>query len=84
VRKACSNASLTLPIGPLTRISDILGIRKALVIPFPIEAEAKNWLKGPHYGEVFGGEAPVALLVEDGLDGILALRDTSTLGSRRA
>lgn len=74
VRKARAEASLVLPLDTLTRISGILGIYKALGILFPIEAEAMTWLKGPHRGEVFGGQAPIDVMIEGGLDGILTVR----------
>lgn len=74
VRKARTESALTLPLDTLTRISGILGIHKALGILFPIEAEAMTWLRGPHQGEVFGGQAPIEMAVEGGLDGILTVR----------
>ena len=74
VRKARAEAPLALPLDTLTRISGILGIHKALGILFPIEAEAMTWLKGPHRGEVFGGQAPIDVMIEGGLDGILTVR----------
>jgi uncharacterized protein (DUF2384 family) len=74
VKKARAEASLALPLDTLTRISGILGIHKALGILFPVEAEAMTWLKGPHRGEVFGGQAPLDVMIEGGLDGILTVR----------
>jgi len=74
VKKARNDTILTLPLDTLTRISGILGVHKALGILFPIEAEAMTWLKGPHHGEVFGGQAPLAIMVDGGLDGILTVR----------
>mgnify|MGYP001348593761 CR=1 FL=1 len=74
VKKARSEAALTLPLDTLTRISGFLGIHKALGILFPIEAEAMTWFKGPHFGEVFGGQAPIELATRGGLDGILTVR----------
>lgn len=74
VKKAREVAPLALPLDTLTRISGVLGIHKALAILFPIEAEAMTWLKGAHEGEVFGGQAPIAVMIEGGLDGILTVR----------
>jgi uncharacterized protein (DUF2384 family) len=74
VRKAREAAPLSLPLDTLTRISGVLGIHKALGILFPIEAEAMTWLKGPHQAEVFGGQAPVDVMIGGGLDGILTVR----------
>jgi hypothetical protein len=74
VKKARAEAALTLPLDTLIRISGILGIHKALGILFPIEAEAMTWLKGPHHGEVFGGQAPIEVAIGGGLDGILTVR----------
>lgn len=74
VKKARADAALTLPLDTLTRISGVLGIHKALGILFPIEAEAMAWLTGPHQAEVFGGQAPIAVAIDGGLDGILTVR----------
>ena len=74
VRKARAEVPLSLPLDTLTRISGLLGIHKALGILFPIEAEAMTWLKGPHRGEVFGGQAPLEVMIEGGIDGILTVR----------
>lgn len=74
VKKARAAASLALPLDTLTRISGILGVHKSLGILFPIEAEAMTWLKGPHRGESFGGQAPLEVMIEGGLDGILTVR----------
>ncbi|WP_172330345.1 MbcA/ParS/Xre antitoxin family protein [Mangrovicoccus sp. HB161399] len=74
VRKAREEAPLMLPLDTLTRISGVLGVHKALGILFPIEAEGMTWLKGPHHGEVFGGQAPVEVMIGGGLDGILTVR----------
>lgn len=74
VRKARVEASLSLPLDTLTRISGILGIHKALGILFPIEAEAMTWLKGSHRGELFGGQTPLEVMIGGGLDGILTVR----------
>tara|TARA_X000000368_G_scaffold270299_1_gene214193 strand:+ start:10962 stop:11471 length:510 start_codon:yes stop_codon:yes gene_type:complete len=74
VKKAREEEPLSLPLDTLTRISGVLGIHKALGILFPIEAEAMTWLKGPHRGEVFGGQAPIEVMIGGGLDGILTVR----------
>ncbi|MDF1854295.1 hypothetical protein [Pseudooceanicola sp.] len=57
VKKARAAVPLSLPLDTLTRISRTLGIHKTLGILFPNEAEAMTWLKGPHRGEAFGGQA---------------------------
>lgn len=74
VRKAREEAPLMLPLDTLTRISGILGIHKAFSVLFPIEAEAMTWLKGPHHDQVFGGQAPIEVMIDGGLDGILTVR----------
>lgn len=74
VRKAREGASLSLPLDTLTRISGVLGVHKGLCLLFPIQAEAMTWLKGPHRGQLFGGQAPLELMVDGGLDGILLVR----------
>ena len=74
VRKARTGAPLSLSLDTLTRISGVLGVHKALSMLFPIEAEAMTWLKGPHRGELFGGQAPLEVMIGGGLDGILTVR----------
>lgn len=74
MRKARKDEPLTLPLDTLTRISGILGVHKALGVLFPIESEAMTWLKGPHRGEVFGGQAPLEVMIEGRLNGILTVR----------
>ena len=74
VKKARAAAPLSLPLDTLTRISGVLGVHKALGVLFPIEAEAMTWLKGPHRGEAFGGQAPLEVMIGGGLDGILTVR----------
>lgn len=74
VRKARTEEALSLPFDTLTRISAVLGIHKALGILFPVEAEAMVWLKGPHQGEAFGGQAPLTLMVDGGFDGLMIVR----------
>lgn len=74
VKKAKAGTAISLPLDTLTRISGVLGIHKSLTILFVIEAEGMTWLKGPHQGLVFGGQAPIDMMVEGGLDGILTVR----------
>jgi hypothetical protein len=74
VRKARADEALSLPFDTLTRISALLGIHKALELLFPVEAEAMVWLKGPHKGETFGGQAPLTLMVDGGFDGLMIVR----------
>lgn len=74
VKKAQACESLALPLDTLVRISGILGIYKSLAILFPVEAEAMTWLKGAHRGEVFGGQPPIDVMIEGGLDGIMIVR----------
>jgi len=74
VRKARNGAALFLPLDALMRISGVLGVHRSLCIVFPIRREALIWLKGPHQGQPFGGQSPLELMVDDGLDGIILVR----------
>ena len=65
---------MTLPLDTLLRISGVLGIHKALGILFLNHDEAMTWLKGPHRGVVFGGQAPLEVMLSGAQDGILTVR----------
>jgi len=74
VKKAQEGGELSLGVDVLLRISAVLGIQKALDILFHAPDQAMIWLKGPHLGLPFGGQAPVELVVSGTQDGLLAVR----------
>lgn len=70
LRKQRSGERLVIPQDVLMRISAVLNIHRNLVELFPIKEEALIWLRGKHFGQVFGGRAPLAVLLEDGDRGL--------------
>ena len=71
----------TLSFDTLTRVSLIIGIYKALHILFPEAELADRWVKLPNSNPLFGGRPALALMVEDGIDGLYRVR--RLLDSRR-
>lgn len=74
IAKARAGGAITLPLDTLLRISAVLGIHKGLEILFPREGDALAWLRAANAGPVFGGQAPLALVVGGTQDGILQVR----------
>ncbi|MFD3189065.1 MbcA/ParS/Xre antitoxin family protein [Sedimentitalea sp. HM32M-2] len=74
VKKAQGGESLTLGIDILLRISAILGVHKALTILFQQPDQALSWLRGPHAGLPFSGQAPISLMRSGTQDGLLLVR----------
>jgi hypothetical protein len=64
----------TLSFDTLTRLSLVLGIYKALQLLYPEPALADAWVRLPNSNEIFGGKAPLALMTEDGIDGLYRVR----------
>jgi hypothetical protein len=64
----------TLSFDTLTRLSLILGIYKALQLLYPEPALADNWIRMPNTNQVFGGTAPIVLMIDDGIDGLYRVR----------
>ena len=52
----------------------MLGIHKALVILHDDDQERIDWLRIPHDSAVFGGRAPLELVVDGTLDGPMRVR----------
>lgn len=69
-----SGSSGTLSFDTLTRLSLILGIYKALQLLYPEPALADAWVRMPNSNEVFGGNPPLALMMDDGIDGLYRVR----------
>lgn len=74
VSKARASEDLTLPVDALLRISAVLGVHKSLSILFGTDHEALGWLRGPHDAPIFGGQPPMALLINGTQDGIMLVR----------
>lgn len=70
-----------LSFDTLTRISLVLGIYKALHILYPEPAFADQWLRLPNSNALFGGRAPLAFVLDSGIDGLFHVR--RLLDSRR-
>lgn len=64
----------TLSLDTLLRLSAILGIFEGLAIPFEDGAEAVRWLRGPHRGLPFAGQAPMDLMLSGTQDGLPTVR----------
>lgn len=71
---AREHQDFTLDVDVLTRISAVLGIHQGLGILYPSERDAVSWLRGPHYGMVFGGQLPLALITSGSQDALLTVR----------
>jgi hypothetical protein len=73
-RRARAHGTVTLDVDVLTRISALLGIHQALGILFPDEHAGIAWLRGPHTGLPFGGQAPIDLVTSGSQDALLTVR----------
>jgi len=65
---------IVLDVDVLTRISAVLGIHKALGLLHNDEREAVAWLRSKHRAVIFGGHAPLDLIVSGTQDGLLTVR----------
>lgn len=65
---------ITLDVDRLSRISAILGIHQALGVLHGSERAGVDWLRTPNAAPLFGGRAPLALIVCGTLDGLLSVR----------
>lgn len=74
VKAARDHHDLTLPTDTLIRISVVLGIHKSLRILFQTEHDGVEWLRGPHQGQPFGGQPPMALVTGGTQDGLMTVR----------
>lgn len=64
----------TLSFDTLTRLSLVLGIYKALQLLYPERSLADAWVRMPNTNEIFGGKPPLALMIDDGIDGLYKVR----------
>ena len=58
----------------LTRISLLLGIYKALHILYPQAELADQWVRLRNSNPIFGGKAPLDLMIDGGIDGLYQVR----------
>jgi Protein of unknown function (DUF2384) len=63
-----------LSFDTLMRISLVLGIYKGLHILYPEAALADTWVRLPNTHPLFGGKPALALMIEDGMDGLYQVR----------
>jgi hypothetical protein len=63
-----------LSFDTLTRISSLLGIYKALHILYPQAELADQWIKLRNANPMFGGKAPLDLMIDGGIDGLFQVR----------
>src|SRR5688500_19674465 len=63
-----------LSFDTLTRISLVLGIFNALQLLYAEPAFADRWMSMPNANPLFGGRAPIALVGDNGLDGLFQVR----------
>jgi hypothetical protein len=64
----------SLSFDTLTRISLLLGIYKALHILYPQAELADQWIKLHNANPMFGGKAPLELMIDGGIDGLFQVR----------
>jgi hypothetical protein len=64
----------TLAYDTLTRLSLILGIYKSLQVLYPEPAFADRWVRMPNSHEVFGGQPPLTVMIDAGIDGLHRVR----------
>lgn len=72
---ACLKGERILPVTPETRIrlEHIAGITEALTTMFPFSAQMRTlWLQRPH--RRFQRRSPLAVMLEEGLDGLQKVR----------
>lgn len=76
-----SGAPGALSFDTLTRMSLVLGIYKSLHVLYPDAALADRWVMLPNANALFGGRPALALMIDDGIDGLYRVR--RLLDSRR-
>lgn len=73
-RKAREQLELTLEVDVLMRISAVLGIYGSLRTLYKTEQEGFAWLRGPYGSSPFEGRAPIDLVLDGSLEGLMAVR----------
>ena len=74
VKKAREHQDITLSVDVLTRISAIIGIHMGLRTLFDNEQESVAWLRQPHGARVFGGAAPIDLIIGGTQETLMTVR----------
>ena len=64
----------TLPYDMLVRISLVVGIYKALHILYPEPELADQWIKLRNTNALFGGDLPLKMMIDGGIDGLHRVR----------
>jgi|TARA_B100000519_G_C14259916_1_gene447127 hypothetical protein len=72
--KAAKGEKIMLSHDTLWRISNVLGIHKALTILFIHDAEAMTWFTGVHNGLPFVGQSPLELMLNGAPDDLSSVR----------
>ena len=72
--KAAKGEDIILSLDTLLRISNVLGIHKALTILFIVDAEAMTWFKGQHKGQPFVGQSPLDVMLNGKPDDLSTVR----------
>jgi hypothetical protein len=70
-----------LGVDRLTRVSYLLGIHQALHVLYPSSPLADEWVRRPNTNPLFGGRAPLDILLEGGIAAMDRTR--SLLDARR-
>ncbi|HEV3109247.1 MAG TPA: MbcA/ParS/Xre antitoxin family protein [Candidatus Binataceae bacterium] len=63
-----------LPYDMLVRISLVVGIYKALHILYPEPELADQWVKLRNTNALFGGDPPLKIMIDGGIDGLHRVR----------
>ncbi|MBF0324191.1 MAG: DUF2384 domain-containing protein [Alphaproteobacteria bacterium] len=72
--KVRQGEAISLSQDTLLRISAILGIHKGLTILFNRQFKGVEWLRSPNKAVVFGGQAPMDLVLSGSQDGLMLVR----------
>lgn len=73
-KKVRENGKIYLNVDILMRISAVLGIHQNLAALFPEEPDGVAWLLQSYQARVFGGNAPLDLLLGGSLDSMMTIR----------
>ena len=63
-----------LSFDTLTRLSLVLGIYKSLQVLYPEARFADTWIRLPNSNPIFGGEPPLTIMIDAGIDGLYRVR----------
>ena len=69
-----SGAHGTLSLDMLTRLSLVVGIYSSLQVLYPEQGFADRWVKMPNSHTLFGGDPPLDLMIDGGIDGLSRVR----------